>query len=372
MKWVDEYRDHSLVKKLSSEIRNTVTRPWIIMEICGGQTHSILKYGLDNFLPESINLIHGPGCPVCVTPLKKIDQALEIATFPNTMLLTFGDMMRVPGSKTDFQTLKAEGKNIDYVYSPLDAVKIARQNPDKQIVFFGVGFETTAPANAMSIKLASQMGLTNYSVLSSQVTVPPAIEFLMSQPECKIQSFLAAGHVCSIMGYWQYVSLASQFRIPIVVTGFEPVDILEGILLAVRKLEVGDAKVENQYHRVVTREGNLTAQFLINEIFEVSDMGWRGIGDIPKSGLKIREKYSQFDAEKKFCLSDFQSKESQDCESGQVLQGLIEPTQCKAFGKKCTPEHPLGSPMVSSEGACAAYFHYKKSDKEEIPEAAIS
>lgn len=371
MKWVDEYRDHSLVKKLSAEIQNTVTRPWTLMEICGGQTHSILKYGLEDFLPESLNLIHGPGCPVCVTPLKKIDQALEIATHPNTILLTFGDMMRVPGTKTDFQSLKAEGKNISYVYSPLDAVKIAKQNPEKQVVFFGIGFETTAPANAMSIKLASQMGLTNYSVLSSQVSVPPAIEFLMSQPECKIQSFLAAGHVCLIMGYWEYEPLSQQFNIPIVVTGFEPVDILEGILLSVRQLEKGEVKVENQYHRIVSREGNITAQSLITEIFEVTDTGWRGIGDIPKSGLKIREKYSLFDAERKFGVSEIQSKESYDCESGQVLQGLIQPTQCKAFGKKCTPEHPLGSPMVSSEGACAAYFHYKKQDKEKIPEEAF-
>ncbi len=360
MKYVEEYRDLELVRKISEEIKKLVTRPWIIMEICGGQTHSILKYNLEEFLPSDISLVHGPGCPVCVTPLELIDKAIIIASRQDVIFTSFGDMLRVPGSKNDLLKVKAEGGDVRMVYSPLDAVKLAEQNPDKKIVFFAVGFETTAPVNAMAVREAHRRGLSNFSILSSHVLVPPAIEAILSAQGSLIQGFLAAGHVCAIMGYEQYIPLANKYNVPIVITGFEPVDILQGILATVKQLENGKAEVENQYSRVVTRAGNIPAQKVLDEVFTIIDRKWRGIGVIPQSGFAISPEYENFDAEKVFDLKEFTSPESPLCIAGEVLQGFKKPTDCPAFGKQCTPENPLGAPMVSSEGACAAYFHYKK------------
>ena len=360
MKYIEEYRDFNLVRKISEEIKKVVTRPWIIMEICGGQTHSILKYSLEEFLPGEINLVHGPGCPVCVTPLELIDKAIIIASRDDVIFTSFGDMLRVPGSKNDLLKIKAEGGDVRMVYSPLDAVKLAEDNPNKKVVFFAVGFETTAPANAMAVLEAGRRGLTNFSILSSHVLVPPAIEAILSAQESLIQGFLAAGHVCTIMGFEEYIPLAKKYNVPIVITGFEPVDILQGILATVRQLEKGIGEAENQYSRVVTRSGNIPAQKVLKEVFTVIDRKWRGIGTIPKSGFAISEKYAGFDAEKIFDLQEITSPESPLCIAGEVLQGFKKPTDCPAFGKECTPENPLGAPMVSSEGACAAYFHYKK------------
>ena len=360
MKYLDEYRDAELVHKGLEEIRRTVTRPWSLMEICGGQTHSIMRHGLDELLPERIELIHGPGCPVCVTPLELIDKAIAIASRPNVIFTSFGDMLRVPGSAEDLFRTRATGGDVRVVYSPLDAVKIAQQNPDKQVVFFGIGFETTAPANAMSVWQARQLGVNNYTMLVSHVRVPPAMRAILSSPYNQVQAFLAAGHVCAVMGYWEYPPIAEEFKVPIVVTGFEPVDLVEGILKAVKQLEAKRHEVENAYGRAVTREGNRAAQDLINNVFVECDRKWRGIGTIPSSGWRLRDEYADFDAEKRFAVDNINTRESPLCISGLVLQGRKKPLECPAFGKECTPEHPLGATMVSSEGACAAYYRYRK------------
>jgi len=358
MKYLDEFRDPELAHKLLEDIRQTATRKWVMMEVCGGQTHSIIRNGIDQLLPDTIELIHGPGCPVCVTPLEIIDKALAIASLPGVIFCSFGDMLRVPGSDKDLFRVKSEGGDVRVVYSPLDAVKIARENPDREVVFFGIGFETTAPANAMAVFQAKQQGLRNFSMLVSHVLVPPAIEAIMSSPTNRVQAFLAAGHVCSVMGYWQYEPLAEKYHVPIVVTGFEPLDVLEGIRRAVMQLEAGRGEVENAYERAVRREGNLGAQKMLQDVFVVSPRKWRGIGEIPDSGWELSEAYAEFDAAKRFTMNDIHTQESPLCRSGEVLQGLIKPNECSAFGKQCTPRNPLGATMVSSEGACAAYYQY--------------
>jgi len=360
MKYLDEFRDPKIAKQILSEIKSTVTQPWVIMEICGGQTHSIIKNGIDQILPKEIELVHGPGCPVCVTPLEIIDKAIEIARQPNVIFTSFGDMLRVPGSKKDLFQVKSEGGDVRIVYSPLEAVKIARNNPDKKVVFFAVGFETTAPGNAMAIHQAHQEELTNFSELVSHVLVPPAMEALLSSPNNRVQAYLAAGHVCAIMGWREYDPIAEKYQVPIIPTGFEPIDVLEGILLAVKQLEGGKHEVENQYLRAVKREGNQPAQDIVNKIFEVGNRKWRGIGEIPNSGLTIREEFANYDAERNFSVGDIVTEESELCISGIVLQGLKKPIDCPAFGKECTPSNPLGATMVSSEGACAAYFNYQR------------
>jgi hydrogenase expression/formation protein HypD len=360
VKFLDEYRDAELAQKFAREIHRVTTKPWRIMEVCGGQTHAIVKFGIDELLPEQIELIHGPGCPVCVTPLEMIDKALEIAARPDVIFTSFGVMLRVPGSATDLLSVKAKGGDVRIVYSPLDAVKVAAENPAREVVFFGVGFETTAPATAMAVYQAAQKGLKNFSMLISHVLVPPAIEALMSSPNCRVQGFLAAGHVCAVMGYEEYFPLAEKYHVPIVVTGFEPLDILHGVLMTVQQLESGRAEVENQYARAVRREGNLPAQELIRKVFQVVPRKWRGIGEIPHSGLGLADDYAAFDAEKKFGVADRHVDEPAECMSGLVLQGLKKPHECPAFGTKCTPEHPLGATMVSSEGACAAYYRYRR------------
>ena len=362
MKLVDEFRDGEIIKKVSQNIFSITKRKWNIMEICGGQTHSILKYNINSFLPDIINLIHGPGCPVCVTPLELIDKAISIASRKDVIFCSFGDMLRVPGSKHDLLSVKAKGGDVRMVYSPLDAVKIANENPNKQVVFFAVGFETTAPANAMSVMQACKKGIKNYSILCSHVLVPPAIEALLSSEDNNINAILAAGHVCTVMGYHEYVPLAKKYRIPIVVTGFEPIDILHGILIAVTQLEEKRHNVENQYMRAVTKDGNVHAQNLMKEVFEIADRKWRGIGFIPRSGLKLKQKYQKFDAEKIFRVDDISAEESDICIAGQILRGLKKPFECTGFGNECTPERPIGAPMVSSEGACAAYFRYRKAE----------
>ena len=366
MKFLDEYRDGELAQKLAAEIHRVTTKPWTIMEVCGGQTHAIVKFGIDELLPKQIELIHGPGCPVCVTPLEMIDKALEIAARPEVIFTSFGDMLRVPGSTTDLLSVKAKGGDVRIVYSPLDAVKLAEQNPAKEVVFFGVGFETTAPATAMAVFQASQKKLKNFSMLISHVLVPPAIEALMSSPDCRVQGFLAAGHVCAVMGYEEYFPLVKKYRVPIVVTGFEPLDILHGILMVVQQLESGRAEVENQYARAVTRAGNQPAQALIRKVFEVVPRKWRGFGEIPQSGLGLAGEYAAFDVEKRFGLDDHRVDEPAECKSGLILQGLLKPHECPAFGTNCTPEHPLGATMVSSEGACAAYYRYRRHDTKEV------
>lgn len=360
MKYIDEFRNLDAAKNIAEKIRVITKHNWNIMEICGGQTHTIMKYNVEELLPLEINLIHGPGCPVCVTPLELIDKAINIASRPDVIFTSFGDMLRVPGSKMDLLSVKANGGNVKMVYSPLDAVKLAEQKLDKKVVFFAVGFETTAPANAMSVFEASKRGIKNYSILCSHVLVPPAIEALLSSKGNLIQGFLAAGHVCTVMGYEEYIPLSQRYKIPIVVTGFEPVDILQGIYLTVKQLESKRFEVENQYSRVVAKQGNGAAKILLNEVFDVVDRKWRGIGTIPKSGFGLKEKYAGYDAEKIFSLDDIKVEESPLCIAGLVLQGLKKPMECSQFGKTCTPENPLGAPMVSSEGACAAYFHYGK------------
>ena len=359
MKFLDEYRDAGATQKYAQRLRQVTTRPWTLMEVCGGQTHAIVKFGIDELLPKTLTLIHGPGCPVCVTPLEIIDQALDIAVRPGVIFCSFGDMLRVPGSQADLFSVKAHGGDVRMVYSPLDAVKLASENPDREVVFFGVGFETTAPATAMAVYQAAEKRLTNFSMLVSHVLVPPAMEALLSSPQCRVQGFLAAGHVCAVMGCEEYFPIAAKYRVPIVVTGFEPLDLLQGILMSVRQLEEGRAEVENQYARAVRREGNLPAMKLIREVFEVIPRKWRGVGEIPKSGLGLRESYAMFDAAKKFGLTEHRVEEPKECVSGLVLQGLLKPHECPAFGKICTPEHPLGATMVSSEGACAAYYRYR-------------
>jgi hydrogenase expression/formation protein HypD len=358
MKYLNEFRNGEIAQRMAREIHQMITRPWKIMEVCGGQTHSIIKNGIDQMLPAQVEMVHGPGCPVCVTPLELIDKALAIAAQPGVIFCSFGDMLRVPGTDADLFQIKGRGGDVRVVYSPLDAIDLAVKHPDKQVVFFGVGFETTAPANAMSVHLAKRRGLKNFSVLVSHVLVPPAIEAIMSSPGNKVQAFLAAGHVCSVMGYWEYPPLADQFEIPIVVTGFEPLDLLEGIRRAVRQLEHGEHRVENAYERIVSYAGNLEAQRLLAEVFETTDRAWRGIGVIPRSGWKLNANYRDFDAEERFQISGIRTVESPLCRAGDVLRGAIKPGQCPAFGKECTPRRPLGATMVSSEGACAAYFNY--------------
>ncbi|MBI5290694.1 MAG: hydrogenase formation protein HypD [Chloroflexi bacterium] len=359
MKFIDEYRDEALTRNLLDEIRRTVTRHWTMMEVCGGQTHSILRSGLDQLLPPEIELVHGPGCPVCVTPLELIDKAIALASRPDVIFVSYGDMLRVPGSERDLFSVRAAGGNVRVVYSPLDSLKIARENPDKTVVFFGIGFETTAPANAMAVVQAKAQGISNFAMLVSHVTVPPAICALMESPDVRVDAFLAAGHVCTVMGYWEYEPLAKKYNVPVVVMAFEPVDIARAILMCVRQLEEGRAEVENAYARSVRREGNVAAQRVINEVFEPCDRPWRGIGVIPQSGYKFREAYAAYDAELRFPeVQTIATQESTLCMSGLVLQGLKKPNQCPAFGKECTPQTPLGATMVSSEGACAAYYRY--------------
>lgn len=359
MKHLDEYRDAELVKGALREVSRTVTRPWVLMEICGGQTHAIMRYGIDQLLPAEIELVHGPGCPVCVTPLELIDKALAIAARPNVILTSYGDMLRVPGSNQDLFSVRASGADVRVVYSPLDAVKMAQENPDKEVVFFAVGFETTAPANAMSVLQARDLGIENYSVLVSHVCVPPAMQAILSSPDNRVQGFLAAGHVCAVMGYWEYPVIAEKYRVPIVVTGFEPVDILQGILAAVRQLEEGRAEAENAYGRAVTFEGNRPAQAVINQVFQPCDRKWRGIGPIAMSGWCLRPEFEAFNAEARFDVGQIRPEESPLCISGLILQGLKKPDECPAFGQECTPVSPLGATMVSNEGACAAYFRYR-------------
>jgi len=360
MKHLSEYRNPATVKKLTQAIAEVTTQPWQIMEVCGGQTHSIIKHGIDQLLPEKITLIHGPGCPVCVTPLSFIDKALAIAAQPEVIFCSFGDMLRVPGSHQDLLALKAQGADIRVVYSPLDALEIARQHPDRQVVFFGVGFETTAPTTALTAYQAKQAQLKNFSLLSCHVRVPPVMQALLGSPSNQVQGFLGAGHVCSIMGYHEYMPISTQYRIPIVVTGFEPVDILHGLYLCIKQLEEGRYAVENQYSRVVKEQGNQSAQALMQQVFTVVDRSWRGLGEIPSSGLALTSEYSQWDAEQRFAVTAIDTQEPAACRSGEVLQGLLKPSQCAEFGKSCTPEHPLGATMVSSEGACAAYYRYRR------------
>jgi hydrogenase expression/formation protein HypD len=358
MKYLSEYRDPELVQEYLKEIHKVTTRPWTLMELCGGQTHSLVKNGILEMLPQEITMVHGPGCPVCVTPISVIDEALWLASQPDVILCSFGDMLRVPGSDKSLLELKAEGADIRILYSPLEAVQLAQANPGKEVVFFAVGFETTAPANALSVVHADKLGVTNYSILASHVLVPPAMEAILGDPENKIDAFLAAGHVCTIMGMDEYDPIAEKYKTPIVVTGFEPVDLLQGILMAVLQLENGFYKVENQYARSVQREGNRLAQETIHEVFEISDRMWRGIGTIPQSGYEVKDRYKNYNARLKFNITLTPARENPDCISGDIMKGLKKPIQCPNFGTLCKPEHPLGAPMVSSEGACAAYYHY--------------
>ncbi|MFQ5568963.1 MAG: hydrogenase formation protein HypD [Rhodothermales bacterium] len=360
MKYLDEFRNPAIARRILDEIRKVTTRPWVIMEICGGQTHSIIKNGIHQLLPKEIELVHGPGCPVCVTPLELIDRAIAIASRPDVIFTSFGDMLRVPGSEKDLFMVKSEGGDVRIVYSPLDAVKMARENPDKEVVFFAVGFETTAPNNAMAVWQAHREGLTNFSVLVSHVLVPPAMTALLRSEQNRVQGYLAAGHVCTVMGWEEYEPIAKQYNVPIVATGFEPVDILEGVLMVVQLLERGEARVENQYSRAVRREGNRAAKDLIGRVFQVSDRKWRGIGEIPASGFCLRPEFRAHDAEHKFDLGRIDVDEPDICISGEVLQGLKKPYECPAFGKQCTPQTPLGATMVSTEGACSAYHAYHR------------
>jgi len=358
MKYLSEYRDPALVQQYLEEIHRIIKGSWTLMEICGGQTHCLVKNGILELLPPSINMVHGPGCPVCVTSVGMLDEAIWLAERPNTILCSFGDMLRVPGSKKNLLEAKASGADVRILYSPLEALKLARDNPDKEVVFFAVGFETTAPANALSVIQAAKLGLTNYSILASHVLVPPAMEAILADPESRIDAFLAAGHVCTIMGIEEYKPIAERYRIPIVVTGFEPVDLLQGILMTVKQLEQREHKVENQYVRSVKREGNRLAQEAIQEVFEISDRTWRGIGNIPASGYEVKEEYKRYNAHLKYHINLPLAVEDGDCISGSIMRGNSKPLQCPNFGRTCTPEHPLGAPMVSSEGACAAYYHY--------------
>ncbi len=360
MKYIDEYRDAEIARRYAGLIHQVTRHEWTMMEICGGQTHAIVKFGIDHLLPKEITLVHGPGCPVCVTPLEIIDKALAIAGRSDVIFTSFGDMLRIPGSTKDLLTVKSEGGDVRIVYSPLDAVRLAQQNPRKKVVFFAVGFETTAPMNAMSVWHANKLGLKNYSILTSHVLVPPAMEAILSSPSHLVQAFLAAGHVCTVMGYEDYYPIAEGHGTPIVVTGFEPVDILQGVYMAVKQLEEGRVDVENQYSRAVRRRGNLQAKDLISKVFEVVDRKWRGIGMIPASGWGLKKEFAVHDAEKVFDVGGIVTRESSVCIAGQIMQGVKMPNECAAFGKDCMPEHPLGAPMVSSEGSCAAYFHYRR------------
>ena len=365
MRHVDEYRDPDAVRTVADRIHATVTRPWTLMEVCGGQTHSILKFGLDELLPPTLSLVHGPGCPVCVTPLEMIDRAVAIASRSDVIFCSFGDMLRVPGSHTDLLKVKAVGGDVRIVYSPLDAVRLARENPERRVVFFAVGFETTAPANAMAVSRAAAEGVENFSVLVAHVLVPPALEALLSSEDVKIQGLLAPGHVCAVTGYRDYERVAERYGVPIVVTGFEPLDLLEGVLAAVRQLEAGRKQVENQYPRAVVREGNPAALGMIDEVFVVSDRSWRGVGEIPRSGYALAPKYSRFDATEIFDVGGLEVGEPEECRSGLVLQGRLRPNECPEFGTRCTPEHPLGATMGSTEGACAAYVHYGRARRDD-------
>lgn len=360
MKYLDEFRSAELAKYYLNKIKDTVKSNWTIMEICGGQTHSIIQNGIDQALPENVEMVHGPGCPVCVTPLEIIDRAIEIAKRENVIFTSFGDMLRVPGSYSDLLKAKSEGADVRIVYSALEALNIARENPDKEVVFFAIGFETTAPGNALAVLQAKKEGINNFSEIVSHVLVPPAMEVILSSPDNRVQGFLAAGHVCTVMGYWQYEPIAEKYGVPIVPTGFEPVDILHGIYLTVKQLEEGYGFVENQYTRSVKRDGNVAAQNLLNEVFEIADQKWRGIGEIPASGMVLNENYTDYDAVKKFEVTGIKTEEPKACKSGLVLQGNLKPYDCQAFGTQCTPENPLGATMVSSEGACAAYYKYHR------------
>ncbi len=360
MKYIDEYRDPRIAERLVAEIHKRVTRPWVLMEICGGQTHTLMRYGIDELMPTALELVHGPGCPVCVTPLEVVDKAIEIASRPEVIFVSYGDMLRVPGSKSDLFRVKAAGGDVRIAYSPMEAVRLAQANPSRKVVFFAIGFETTAPANAMAVWKARQAGLKNFSVLVSHVLVPPAIRLLLQSPSNRVQGFIAPGHVCTVMGYREYEALSRDFHVPIVVGGFEPVDLLEAILMLVAQLEEERAEVENQYVRSVNYEGNQAAQRIMSQVFEISNRTWRGIGRIPRSGYRLRPEFSEFDAETVFQLDYIVAEEPPDCISAQVLRGLKKPVDCPAFGSRCTPENPLGAPMVSAEGACAAYYQYRR------------
>jgi hydrogenase expression/formation protein HypD len=360
MKYVDEYRDPKIAQAVAGEIARKVTRPWVLMEVCGGQTHTLMRYGIDELLPREIELVHGPGCPVCVTPLEMVDRAVRIAALPGVLFTSYGDMLRVPGSESDLFQARANGADVRVVYSPLDALKLARDNPDRQVVFFGVGFETTAPANGMAVWQAKREGLKNFSMLVSHVLVPPAMRLILGSPANRVQGFIAPGHVCTVMGYHEYEELVADFRVPMVVGGFEPLDLLEAISMLVSQLEEGRAEVENQYARSVNAQGNRAAQKILGEVFEVADRQWRGIGPIAQSGYRLREEYAAFDAERIFGVADSHAEEPKECISALVLQGLKKPLDCPAFGTRCTPMTPLGAPMVSSEGACAAYYQYRR------------
>jgi hydrogenase expression/formation protein HypD len=366
MKFIDEYRDAASAAGYARALGKITTKSWTIMEVCGGQTHTIVKFGVDELLPSEVTLVHGPGCPVCVTPLELIEKAVEIASLPQVIFCSFGDMLRVPGKTKDLLAVKAAGGDVRIVYSPLDALKIARGNPDRQVVFFAVGFETTAPANAMSVFQASREGIRNFTLLVSHVLVPPAMEAILSSKTNRIDGFLAAGHVCTVMGYTEYEPIAAEYKVPIVITGFEPLDILQGVYMCVRQLEEGRAEVENQYTRAVRRTGNAAAQKLIGEVFRVVPRKWRGVGEIAESGLGLQPKYAEFDAEARFGLADSRVEEPRECVSGLILQGVKKPHDCPAFGTVCTPEHPLGATMVSSEGACAAYYRYRRPGERRV------
>src|SRR3984893_12138161 len=371
MKYLDEYRNEGLARKVVSEIRRIVTKPWVLMEVCGGQTHTIVKYGIDHLIPSEVELVHGPGCPVCVTSLEMIDKAHAIAQRPDVIFTSFGDMLRVPGSDYDLLVLKSRGADIRIVYSPIDALKIARANPTKKVVFFAIGFETTAPGNAMAIWQAHKQGIKNFSALVSHVLVPPAIASILQSPLNRGQEFLGPGHVCTVMGYREYEPIAERFRVPIVITGFEPLDILEGVLMTVRQLELGQWEAQTEYPRVGRREGNLMAQDLVNQVFEIGDRKWRGVGSIPKSSFKLRYELRDHDAERIFEVEEIDTKEPDICISGLVLRGVRKPHDCPAFGKQCTPEHPLGATMVSAEGACAAYYAYGRHLQQPQPKRSM-
>ena len=360
MKYVDEYRDPQIALAIAEQISHRVTRPWVLMEVCGGQTHTLMRYGIDELLPKEIELVHGPGCPVCVTPLEMVDRAIRIASLPDVIFTSYGDMLRVPGSQSDLFQASANGADVRIVYSPMEAIKIARANPGRRIVFFGVGFETTAPANAMAVWQAKREGLRNFSMIVAHVLVPPAMRLILQSPTNRVQGFIGPGHVCTVMGFQEYEELTKEFRVPIVVGGFEPLDLLEAIAMLVAQLEEGRAEIENQYSRSVNYEGNLTAQRILREVFEVSDRKWRGIGSIEDSGYRLRDEYAAYDAERVFGLEDLNAEEPKECISALVLQGLKKPVDCPAFGTRCTPMRPLGAPMVSTEGACAAYYQYRR------------
>ena len=360
MKYIDEYRDPKIAEALVQKLAKQVTRPWVLMEICGGQTHTLMRYGIDELIPKQVEVVHGPGCPVCVTPLEMVDKAIEIASRPDVIFVSYGDMLRVPGSSSDLFRVKAQGGDVRIAYTPMEALKIARANPDRKVVFFAIGFETTAPANAMTVWQARREGLKNLSLLVSHVLVPPAIRLLLDSPASRVQGFIAPGHVCTIMGYRDYETLAAQYRVPFVVGGFEPVDLLEAISMLVAQLEEGRAEVENQYVRAVTRDGNPAAQRILEQVFETADRKWRGIGNIPMSGWRLRPEFDAWNAEKIFGLSEAEVQEPPECISALVLQGLKKPVDCTAFGTGCTPENPLGAPMVSAEGACSAYYRYRR------------